>query len=105
MARGGHELKFYRGPPCPTFLHPASKPPLKRPYGRFSGGPPTERAACSRLLPFWTPHAVRLWGLPVEESRVILGNPHGKGGKRFSRQMEGKFGAVNPWFPLDRGGG
>jgi hypothetical protein len=25
------------------------------------GGPPAGRAACGRLLPFWTPHALRLW--------------------------------------------
>jgi hypothetical protein len=33
-------LKFHPGPPCPTLLRPAGGPPLKRPYGRFWGGPP-----------------------------------------------------------------
>jgi hypothetical protein len=54
-------LKFHPGPPCPTHLRPAGGPPLKRPYIRFRGGPPALRVVCSRLLPFWTPHAVRPW--------------------------------------------
>jgi hypothetical protein len=33
----------------------------KRPYGRFSGGPPAGQEACIHLLSLWTPHAVRLW--------------------------------------------
>jgi hypothetical protein len=44
-------LKFHPGPPCPTLLRPAGGPPLKQPAGQ---------AACGRLLPLWTPHAVRL---------------------------------------------
>jgi hypothetical protein len=28
-------LKFYSGPPCPTFLHPVGGPPQKRPFGHF----------------------------------------------------------------------
>jgi hypothetical protein len=54
-------LKFYMGPPCPNLLRPVDGPPLKRPYGCFWGNPSTGRAACGRLLPFWTPRAVRLW--------------------------------------------
>jgi hypothetical protein len=54
-------LKFYLGLPCPTLLRPANGPPLKRLYGPFWGGPPTGCAACCNLLPFGTPHAVRLW--------------------------------------------
>jgi hypothetical protein len=38
---------FTPGPPCPTLLRPAGRPP---PYGRFWGG---------RLLPPWIPHAAR----------------------------------------------
>jgi hypothetical protein len=53
-------LKFHPSPPCPTLLSPAGGPPLKRPYGRFRAGPTAGQAACSSLLPFWTPHAVRL---------------------------------------------
>jgi hypothetical protein len=30
-------LKFHLGPPCPTLLRPAGRPPLKRPYGCFKG--------------------------------------------------------------------
>jgi hypothetical protein len=52
-----NSLKF---PPCPTLLRPMDRPPLKRPYGRFRGGPLAERAVSSRFLPVWTPHAVRL---------------------------------------------
>jgi len=54
-------LKFHLGLPWPTLLHPVGRPPLKQPYGLFWGGPPTERTACSSLLPFGAPHAVRLW--------------------------------------------
>jgi hypothetical protein len=52
-------LKFYLGLPCPTLLRPADRPPLKRTYGCFMGGPPTGRAACGRLLPICRPHPVR----------------------------------------------
>jgi hypothetical protein len=38
-------LKFHLGLLCPTLLHPAGGPPLKRPYSRFGG---------SRVLPLWT---------------------------------------------------
>jgi hypothetical protein len=41
-------LKFHPGLPCPIFLHPVD-------------GLPAGQAACGRLLPFWTPHAIRLW--------------------------------------------
>jgi hypothetical protein len=40
---------------------PYRGPSLQRPYGRFRGGSPAGWVACSRHLPFWTPHAVRLW--------------------------------------------
>jgi light-regulated signal transduction histidine kinase (bacteriophytochrome) len=30
------------------------------PYSHFRGGPLVGLAACSHLLPLWTPHAVRL---------------------------------------------
>jgi hypothetical protein len=39
---------FHSGP---TLLRPASGP-----YGRFMDDMPTERAACGRLLPVWTPY-------------------------------------------------
>jgi hypothetical protein len=52
-------IKFYPGPPCLTLLRPAGGPPLKRPYGRFKGFPLAGQAACARLLPIWTTHAVR----------------------------------------------
>jgi hypothetical protein len=41
-------IEFHPGPPCPTLLC------------RFRGGPRAWRAACCRLLPLWTPHAVGL---------------------------------------------
>jgi hypothetical protein len=44
-------LKFHPGPLCRTLLRPAGGIPPKRPTGQV---------ACSHLLPFWTPHAVRL---------------------------------------------
>jgi hypothetical protein len=68
-------LKFHLGLPCPTLLCPAGRPPLKR---------PARWAACSRLLPFWTPHVVRLWrrrlesrsgedglSLPLKEKNIL----------------------------------
>jgi hypothetical protein len=54
-------LKFHLGQPCLTLLRPACRPPLKRPYSCFRGGPPTGQAAYGRLLPLFTPHAVCLW--------------------------------------------
>jgi hypothetical protein len=51
----------YPSTPCPSLLCPAGRLPLKQPYSRFRGGPLAGRATCSRLLPYWTPHAVRLW--------------------------------------------
>jgi hypothetical protein len=60
-------LKFHLGLPCPTFLRPAGMPPLKWPYGCFKGGLPARRAACGRLLPLLTPHAVRLCADDEEE--------------------------------------
>jgi hypothetical protein len=44
--------------PGPTLLRPVGGPPTSR------GGPPTGQAACSRLLPPWTPYAVRLCPSP-----------------------------------------
>jgi hypothetical protein len=49
-------LKFHLGPPCPTCLRPVGRPLLKRPYGRFRGGPPVGWAAGGRVLPLWTSH-------------------------------------------------
>jgi hypothetical protein len=54
-------LKFHVSPPCPTLLGPGGWPPLNLPYSHFRGGPLTGQAACGRLLPLWTPHAVRIW--------------------------------------------
>jgi hypothetical protein len=65
-------IKFHAGLPCPTLLRPAFAPPQKRPYGRSSGGPPARRAACRRLLPFWTPHAVLLWSSSLLSSSLFL---------------------------------
>jgi hypothetical protein len=62
MAKGGHGFpKVSPGPPCPTFLCPASGPPPKQPDGRFRGGPPAGRAACSHLPSLQAPRVVRLW--------------------------------------------
>jgi hypothetical protein len=42
-------LNCHMGLPSWTLLRPAGGPPLKQPFG------------CGRLLPIWTPHAIRLW--------------------------------------------
>jgi hypothetical protein len=80
MRRGGHGLpKVSPGPamsypwwtlgkPFPDTLggpvgdpwQTLGRPPLKQTYGRFRGGLPTGRVACSCLLPLWTHHALRL---------------------------------------------
>jgi hypothetical protein len=49
--------------------------PLKRPYGRFRGGPPAGRPACGCLLPFWTPHFKHLcfhliFSPPLKEDKL-----------------------------------
>jgi hypothetical protein len=49
---------FYPGPLCQTLLRFVGRPPPKRPFGRFGGGPPTGWAACGRLLPPWIPLSV-----------------------------------------------
>jgi hypothetical protein len=59
-------LMFHPGPPCPALQRPAGGQPLKCYKCRFWGGPPAGQKACSRLLPFWTPHAYAsqpLWEL------------------------------------------
>jgi hypothetical protein len=61
MAVGGHGLpKVSPGPAIPYPFMPCGGPPLKRPYGHFRGGPLNGQAACGRLVPPWTPRAVRL---------------------------------------------
>jgi hypothetical protein len=68
-------LQFHLGLPCPSFLRPVVGPPLKLPYIHFRDGPPAWRAACGRILPLWTPHAVRLyrlWELKGEEQILLL---------------------------------
>jgi hypothetical protein len=47
-------LKYHSDPPCSTLLPPPGRQPLKR------EACPAGRVACGLLLPFWTPHAVRL---------------------------------------------
>jgi hypothetical protein len=70
-------LKFHLGTLCPTLLCPAGGPPLKRPYGRFRGGPPAGRAGCGCLLPLWTPHAVRLcWPRQPPHGTALVPHPH-----------------------------
>jgi hypothetical protein len=49
-----NSIKFHPGPPFLALPCPAGGPPLKRTH--------TGRTACGCLLPFQTPHAVRLWG-------------------------------------------
>jgi hypothetical protein len=65
-------LKFHPGLPCLILLHPAGIPTLKRPYSRFRGGPPAGQVACSRLLPLWTPLAVRLYICSHRKSRFVF---------------------------------
>jgi hypothetical protein len=61
MARGGDGLpKVSPRPAMPNPSTPCGRAAYERPYGRFNGGPPARRATCGRLLPLWTPHAVRL---------------------------------------------
>jgi hypothetical protein len=51
-------LKFHPAPPW--LLRPSGRTSLKRYHGCFKDGTPAGRAACGRLLPLWTPHAVCL---------------------------------------------
>jgi hypothetical protein len=66
--------KVYPGPPWPTLLCPAGGPPQKRPYSCFWGDLPVEQVPCGHLLPFWTPHAVRLWS-PLPKSEDAIHSP------------------------------
>jgi len=55
MERGGQGLpEVSAGPAMPYPTTNCRRATTKR------GGPPAGRVACGRLLPFWTPHAVRL---------------------------------------------
>jgi hypothetical protein len=64
MARGSRGLpKVLPGPTVPYPSMPCGWATPKRCYGHFRGGLPADWVACGRLLPFWTPHAVRLWKL------------------------------------------
>jgi len=59
MARGIHGLpKVLPGPLMPNPSMPCRWAISKQPYSHFKGGPPSEQAACSHPLPFWTPHTV-----------------------------------------------
>jgi hypothetical protein len=67
MARGGHGLpKVSPGLTMPNPYTPCRRATPETALCPFQGwpahrdGPPTGRAACSRLLPLWTPHAVGL---------------------------------------------
>jgi hypothetical protein len=108
MARGGRGRTLPKAPPGPAMPYPsmpsghatpetASRPSQECP--RPQGG----RAACSRLQPFWTPHAVRLClavrvtvARGVAESEII------------SRKVLGDFAMGLPnsmpcgWLPLSQ---
>jgi hypothetical protein len=61
VARGNHgQPKVLLGPTMPTLLRPAGRLPLKRPYGRSRGSLPAGQTTCGRILPPWTPNAIRL---------------------------------------------
>jgi hypothetical protein len=79
-------LKFHPGQPCPTFLRPAGGLPLKRPYGPFWGGPAAGRVACGRILPFWTPQAVRL--CPPYPLAFLIGLPSSSSGQDLFAALE-----------------
>jgi hypothetical protein len=66
MASGDRGLpKVSLGPAMP-FYALRGGPPLKRPYACFRGDLPAGWAACGRLLPPWTTHAVRLLSLSTD---------------------------------------
>jgi hypothetical protein len=69
-------LKFHLALPCLTLLRPVGGRPLKWPYGRFGGGLPAGQAACGHLLPYWTPHAVRLWEEIYTVGRFSTNHPN-----------------------------
>jgi hypothetical protein len=88
-------LKFHPGPPWPTLLRSAGGPPLKRHHGHLSGGPPAGRLACGCLLPFWTPHAVRLWNNSSnEEGAVSRVRQHGG---RTGVEEAFRLAVTHPW--------
>jgi hypothetical protein len=65
-------LKFQLGLLCPTLLCSAGGPTLKGSHGCFSGRPPAERVACSRLVPPWTVDTPRRTPLiPVLRPRLL----------------------------------
>jgi hypothetical protein len=83
MARGGHGLpKVSPGPAMPTLLRPADGPPLKWPYGCFSGGPFT---ASSTSL-----DTVRLCCTPRHTSDLEI---HQNSGDEILRQTQGEYSA------------
>jgi hypothetical protein len=57
MARGGHEL--HKVLPGSALPYPSTPCGRATPEMAFRDGPPLRPAACSRLQPLWTPHALR----------------------------------------------
>jgi hypothetical protein len=66
-------LKVLLGPAMPYHILPCGQPPLKRPYSLFRGGRPQSGLPAVVLLPFWIPHAIRLWS--KEGMKMAMGIP------------------------------
>jgi hypothetical protein len=79
-SRGGHGLPIVSpGPAMPNPCMPCGWETPETALWPFQGWPPTGQRACSRLLPPWTPHAVRpewqswWWRRAVLTSRSAAG--------------------------------
>jgi hypothetical protein len=64
--------KSHPGSLCLILLCPAGELPLKQPYGRFRSDLAAGRVACGRLVPLWTPHAIRLRQLQISAFLVLV---------------------------------
>jgi hypothetical protein len=90
-------LKFDLGPPCPTLLSPAGGLPWKCPYGCFRGGLLARRVACGRLLPLWTPHAVRLCIVEGNAAQALAWAQQSAVGSSKAAKIESNEGKEKGW--------
>jgi len=91
-ARGGHGLpKVSPGPAMPDPSMPCGRATPETALQQFRGRPAHRVGSLRRLLPFWTPHAVRLWEEEVSGDQKIKRKQTPANRKGFIGQREIDF--------------
>jgi hypothetical protein len=97
MAKSGHGLpKAWPGPAMPYLFTPCRWATPEMVLQPFQGWSAHRAAACSCLLPPWTPHAVRLCQVLNIPSRteglwvyiLVVWNHHGLKWRQFTRKLD-----------------